>query len=203
MLSTERRIAMKDKVITIGREFGSGGKEIGQKLAEALGIPCYDKEIVEQVAIESGLLKEEVEKKGEYLSASGKMSTIFTLYNLYSNMTKDDIIWHAQVKVIKDLAEKGPCVIIGRCADYILRERNDVYNIFIYSDISKRIERISRLYKDISPEKLIKEKDKKRAAYYQHFTEMEWGDARHYDICLNSATLGIDKCVDIIATLEK
>ncbi len=194
---------MKDKVITIGREFGSGGKEIGQKLAEALGIPCYDKEIVEQVAIESGLLKEEVEKKGEYLSASGKMSTIFTLYNLYSNMTKDDIIWHAQVKVIKDLAEKGPCVIIGRCADYILRERNDVYNIFIYSDISKRIERISRLYKDISPEKLIKEKDKKRAAYYQHFTEMEWGDARHYDICLNSATLGIDKCVDIIATLEK
>lgn len=194
---------MKDKIITIGREFGSGGREIGVKLAETLGIPCYDKEIVEQVAIESGLLKEEIEKKGEYLSASGKMSTIFTLYNLYSNMTKDDIIWHAQVKVIKDLAEKGPCVIIGRCADYILRERNDVYNIFIYSDIDKRIERISKLYKDVSPEKLIKEKDKKRAAYYQHFTEMEWGEAKHYDICLNSAALGIDKCVDIIATLEK
>lgn len=194
---------MKDKIITIGREFGSGGKEIGMKLAEKLGIPCYDKEIVEQVAIESGLLKEEIEKKGEYLSASGKMSTIFTLYNLYSNMTKDDIIWHAQVKVIKELAEKGPCVIIGRCADYILRERKDVYNIFIYSDIDKRTERIANLYKDVSPEKLIKEKDKKRAAYYRHFTEMEWGEARHYDICLNSAALGIDKCVDIIATLEQ
>lgn len=202
MLSTERRIAMKNKIITIGREFGSGGKEIGKTVAEKLGIPCYDKEIVEQVAIESGLLREEVEKKGEYLSASGKMSTIFTLYNLYSNMTKDDIIWHAQVKVIKELAEKGPCVIIGRCADYILRERNDVYNIFIYSDKDKRVERIQKLYPEISAEKLIKDKDKKRAAYYQHFTEMEWGEARHYDLCLNSAALGIDKCVDIISTLE-
>lgn len=193
---------MKDKIITIGREFGSGGREIGMKLAEKLGIPCYDKEIVEQVAIESGFLKEEIEKKGEYLSASGKMSTIFTLYNLYSNMTKDDIIWHAQVKVIKQLAEKGPCVIIGRCADYILRERDDVYNIFIYSDTDKRTERIKKLYPDVSPEKLIKDKDKKRAAYYQHFTEMEWGEARHYDVCLNSAALGISKCVDIISTLE-
>ncbi len=192
---------MSNKIITIGREFGSGGKEIGQKVAKKLGIPCYDKEIVEQVAIESGLLKEEIEKKGEYLSASGKMSTIFTLYNLYSNMTKDDIIWHAQVKVIKDLAEKGPCVIIGRCADYILRERDDVDNIFVFSDRDKRIERIEKLYPDINAEKLIKEKDKKRAAYYQHFTEMEWGEARHYDLCLNSGKLGIDTCVNLIAQL--
>lgn len=193
---------MKDKIITIGREFGSGGKEIGHSLAKKLGIPCYDKEIVEQVAIESGLLKEEVEKKGEYLSASGKMSTIFTLYNLYSNMTKDDIIWHAQVKVIKELAEKGPCVIIGRCADFILRERDDVYNVFIYSDMDNRIERIKKLYPDVNPEKIIKDKDKKRSAYYAHFTEMEWGEARHYDLCLNSSALGIDKCVDIISALE-
>ena len=192
---------MYDKIITIGREFGSGGREIGEKLAEKLGIPCYDKEIVEQVAIESGLLREEVEKKGEYLSASGKMSTIFTLYNLYSNMTKDDIIWHAQVKVIKQLAEKGPCVIVGRCADYILRERNDVFNVFIYSDMDKRKERIAKIYPDIAPEKLIKEKDKKRAAYYQHFTEMEWGEARHYDICLNRGALGVDECVKVLSDL--
>lgn len=192
---------MYDKIITIGREFGSGGREIGEKLAKKLGIPCYDKEIVEQVAIESGLLKEEIEKKGEYLSASGKMSTIFTLYNLYSNMTKDDIIWHAQVKVINQLAEKGPCVIVGRCADYILRERNDVFNVFIYSDMDKRKERIAKLYPDIAPEKLIKEKDKKRAAYYRHFTEMEWGEARHYDICLNSGALGIDECVKVLSDL--
>lgn len=194
-------MAMYDKIITIGREFGSGGREIGEKLAKKLGIPCYDKEIVEQVAIESGLLKEEIEKKGEYLSASGKMSTIFTLYNLYSNMTKDDIIWHAQVKVINQLAEKGPCVIVGRCADYILRERNDVFNVFIYSDMDKRKERIAKLYPDIAPEKLIKEKDKKRAAYYRHFTEMEWGEARHYDICLNSGALGIDECVKVLSDL--
>lgn len=192
---------MYDKIITVGREFGSGGKEIARKVAEKLGIPCYDEEIVNKVAIESGLLKEEVEKKGEYLSTSGKMSTIFTLYNLYSNMTKDDIIWHAQVKVIKELAEEGPCVIVGRCADYVLRERSDVNSVFIYSDMDKRIERIANLYKDISPEKLIKEKDKKRAAYYQHFTEMEWGEARHYDICLNSGALGVDKCVEILSDL--
>lgn len=192
---------MHNKIITIGREFGSGGKEIGQKLAKKLGIPCYDKEIVEQAAVESGLLKEEIESKGEYLSASSKMSTLFTLHNLYSNMTKDDIIWHAQAKVIKQFAEKGPCVIVGRCADYILREREDVVNIFIFSDTDKRIERISKLYDVESPEKVIKDKDKKRAAYYKHFTEMEWGESRHYDICLNSGLLGIEKCVDVLSSL--
>lgn len=192
---------MHDKIITIGREFGSGGREIGVKLAEKLGIPCYDREIVERTAIESGLLKEEVEAKGEYLSAGGKMSTIFTLYNLYSNMTKDDIIWHAQSKVIKKIAEEGPCVIIGRCADYILRERDDVISVFVFSDKENRTERISKLYKDVSADKLIKEKDKKRAAYYSHFTEMEWGVARHYDICLDSGKLGIDKCVDILSEI--
>ncbi len=192
---------MHNKIITIGREYGSGGREIGRKLAEKLGIPCYDKEIVEQATIESGLLREEVETKGEYLSAGGKMSTIFTLYNLYSNMTKDDIIWHAQVKVIKQFAEKGPCVIVGRCADYILRERDDVVNVFVFSDMDKRIERISQLHPDQSPEKLIRDKDKKRAAYYKHFTEMEWGESRHYDICLNRGVLGIDKCVEILSDL--
>ncbi|MBQ7046361.1 MAG: cytidylate kinase-like family protein [Oscillospiraceae bacterium] len=192
---------MHNKIITIGREYGSGGREIGRKLAEKLGIPCYDKEIVEQATIESGLLREEVETKGEYLSAGGKMSTIFTLYNLYSNMTKDDIIWHAQVKVIKQFAEQGPCVIVGRCADYILRERDDVVNVFVFSDMDKRIERISKLHPNESPEKLIKDKDKKRAAYYKHFTEMEWGESRHYDICLNRGVLGIDKCVEILSDL--
>ena len=192
---------MHNKIITIGREFGSGGREIGQKLAKKLGVPCYDREIVEQATVESGLLKEEVEAKGEYLSTSGKMSTLFTLYNLYSNMTKDDIIWHAQVKVIKQLAEKGPCVIVGRCADYILRERDDVVNVFIFSDMDKRIERIAKLRDVESPEKAIKDKDKKRAAYYKHFTEMEWGESRHYDICLNSGLLGVEKCVDVLSSL--
>lgn len=194
---------MKTKIITIGREFGSGGRTIAKKVAEKLSIPCYDSEIIDEVSIKSGLLKEEIAKKGEHLSASGKMSTIFTLYNLYSNMTKDDIIWHTQKKVIEELAEKGPCVIVGRCADYILRERKDVVKIFIYADKQSRAERIVKNYGETneSPEKRIKDKDKKRAAYYEHFTEMTWGDPAHYDLCLNSGKLGIDKCVEIITSL--
>ncbi len=196
---------MKDKIITISREFGSGGRTVGRKVAERLGIPCYDKEIVEKVSIESGFVKEYIEDKGEYLSASGKMSTLFTLHHLYSNMSNEDIIWSAQVKVIKELAEKGPCVIVGRCADYILRERDDVVKVFIYADEASRAERIVRLYgeKTETPEKRLKEKDKKRTSYYQYYTDMKWGDPRHYDLCLNSGAIGVDKCVDIICTLEE
>lgn len=192
---------MYDKIITISREFGSAGHTIGKKVAEKLGIPCYDSEIVDKVALESGLLKELVEEKGEYLSAAGKISTSFTFYNLYSNMSKEDIIWAAQVKVIKELAEKGPCVIIGRCAEYILRERTDLLRVFICADMESRAERIVSVYgeKDESPEKRLKDKDKKRAAYYKYYTETEWGDPLCHDICLNSGTLGIDKCVEIIA----
>ncbi len=192
---------MQNKIITIGREYGSGGREIGEKLAKKLGIPCYDKEIVEQASIESGLLEEDIIEKGEHLSALSKLSSHFTLYNLYSNMTQNDLIWHAQAKAIKQLAEKGPCVIVGRCADYILRDRDDVVNVFIFSDMEKRIERIAQLHPEVSPEKFIRDIDKKRADYYKHFTEMVWGESRHYDICLNSGALGADKCVEILSDL--
>ncbi len=194
---------MSSKVITISREFGSAGRTIGKNVAEKLGIPCYDSEIVQQVAIKSGILAEKIADRGEELSASGKFSSIFTLYNLYSNMSKDDIIWHAQVKVINELADKGPCVIVGRCADYILRERKDLVRVFIYSDMKSRAERIVDVYgeKADTPEKRLRDKDKKRAAYYKQYTEMEFGDHSHYDLCLNSGKLGIDKCVEIISNL--
>ena len=194
---------MNNKIITIGREFGSGGRTIAKLVAEKLGIPCYDREIIDEVSVESGFLKEEIERKDEYLSATGKISSMFTLYNLYSNMTKDDIIWHAQVKVINELAKKGPCVIVGRCADYILRERDDIVRVFIYADEKSRAERIVKIYgeNNDSPENTIREKDKQRAEYYEHFTEMIWGDRKHYDICLDSGKLGIEKCAEIIANL--
>ena len=194
---------MSGKIITMSREFGSAGRTIGKMVAEKLGIPCYDSEIVQQVAIKSGILAEHIEERGENLSASGRFSSLFTLYNLYSNMSKDDIIWHAQVKVIKELAEKGPCVIVGRCADYILRENENLVKVFIYSDKETRKERIVNVYgeRTESPEKRLRDKDKSRAAYYKQYTEMEWGDPQHYDICLNSGKLGIDKCADIIANL--
>lgn len=194
---------MYDKIIAISREFGSGGRTVGKMVAERLKIPCYDGEIVDRVAADSGFIKTQIEEKGEYLSAAGKISTAFTLYNLYSNMNKEDVIWNAQVKVVKELAEKGPCVIVGRCADYILRERDDVIRVFICADIKSRAERIVRVYgerKD-SPEKRLKDKDKKRSAYYKYYTETEWGDPRFHDLCLNSGILGIEKCVDIIVNL--
>ena len=141
-----------DKIITIGREFGSGGAEIAKKLAEKLNIPCYDKDIIGKTAVETGLVESDVESREEFLSPARKIASHFTLYNLYSNMTKDDKIYFAQEKIIKNLADEGPCVIVGRCADYILRDRDDVVNVFIYSDFDKRVERIKALGVDIIAE---------------------------------------------------
>lgn len=190
-----------NKIITIGREFGSGGAEIAKKLAKKLNIPCYDKDIIGKTAVETGLVEADVENREEFLSPARKIASHFTLYNLYSNMTKDDKIYFAQQKIIRELAEKGPCVIVGRCADYILRDRNDVVNVFIYSDLDKRIERVKALGIDSNPEMFIKEKDEQREDYYSFFTEMDWGEPHHYDICLNSGKLGIDRCVEILSTL--
>ncbi len=190
-----------NKIITIGREFGSGGAEIAKKLAEKLNIPCYDKDIIGKTAVETGLVEDDIEKREEFLSPVRKIVSHFTLYNLYSNMTKDDKIYFAQEKIIKKLADEGPCVIVGRCADYILRDRDDVVNVFIYSDIDKRIERIRALGIDEDPQFFIKEKDEQREDYYNFFTDMDWGEPHHYDICLNSGMLGIDKCVEILSKL--
>lgn len=190
-----------DKIITIGREFGSGGAEIAKKLAEKLNIPCYDKDIIGKTAVETGLVESDVESREEFLSPARKIASHFTLYNLYSNMTKDDKIYFAQEKIIKNLANEGPCVIVGRCADYILRDRDDVVNVFIYSDFDKRVERIKALGVDEDPEFFIREKDEQREDYYNFFTDMDWGKPHHYDICLNSGMLGIDKCVDILSNL--
>ncbi len=190
-----------NKIITIGREFGSGGAEIAQKLAKKLNIPCYDKDIIGKTAVETGLVEADVEKREEYLSTASKLISHFTLYNLYSNMTKDDKIFFAQEKIIKQFAQEGPCVIVGRCADYILRDRDDVINVFICSDLEKRVERIKGLGVTDDPEFFIREKDEQREDYYNHFTEMDWGEPHHYDICLNSGALGIDKCVEILSTL--
>lgn len=190
-----------NKIITIGREFGSGGAEIARKLAKKLNIPCYDKDIIGKTAVETGLVEADVANREEYLSPARKIVSHFTLYNLYSNMTKDDKIYYAQEKIIRKLADEGPCVIVGRCADYILRNRDDVLNVFIYCDFDKRVERVKALGVEDNVEKFINEKDDQREDYYEFFTDMDWGEPHHYDICLNSGALGIDKCVDILSTL--
>lgn len=190
-----------NKIITIGREYASGGSLIAKKLSEKLDIPCYDKAIIGKTAVETGLVESDVKKYGEYLSTTRKIVSHFTLYNLYSNMTKDDKIFFAQEKIIKQLADEGPCIIVGRCADYILRERDNVIKVFIYSDFDNRIKRATELKMDDNPETFIKEKDEQREEYYNLFTDMKWGEPHHYDICLNSGALGFDKCVEILSDL--
>ena len=191
---------MANRIITISREFGSGGRTVGKRVAEKLGIPCYDAELVNKIAEESGYAKEYVEEQGEYTSG-GWLSTI--LSDRSNGLTNQDRLWSIQSRVITELAEQGPCVIVGRCADYVLREKADCLTVFIHASLEKRAERIVKEYgeTDESPEDRVKDKDKRRESYYRFYTDMKFGDARHYDLCLDSGELGLDKCVDIVVQL--
>ena len=190
---------MRNRVITISREFGSGGRTIGKKVAEKLGIPCYDAELIQQIAEESGYNADYIKEEGEYASG-GWLSTIFTDRTM--GLTNQDKLWTIQSRVIEELAGKGPCVIVGRCADYILRNKADCLNVFIHAT-EKRAERIVKEYGERaeSPEQRLKDKDKRRAAYHRFYTDMKWGHAQNYHLCLDSGELGIDKCVDLISQL--
>lgn len=189
---------MAVKIITISREFGSGGRTIGKTLASKLGIPCYDSEILDEVAQKSGFDKKYIAEKGEY--AHGTTFTGLFHSNYYYKSSNEDIIWSIQSEVINSLAEKGPCIIVGRCADYILRERDDLLRVFIHSDMESRAKRIVEVYGESSesPEKRLKDKDKKRASYYQFYTDRKWADPRNYDICLNSGLFGIETCAELL-----
>ena len=188
-----------NRIITISREFGSGGRTIGKRVAQELEIPCYDSELIEKIAVESGFHSDYVKEIGEY-SKSGFLS-VFS--SRAFGMTNEDYVWKVQCKIISELAEKGPCVIVGRCADYILRDKADCLRAFIHADIRFRADRIVKVYgeREESPEQRLKEKDKRRAAYHRFYTNMKWGHAQNYDITLNSGTLGIEKCVQILKDL--
>lgn len=189
---------MSIKYVTISREYGSGGREIGKKLADKLGIPFYDKEIIEQTAFKTGFAEEYVKKQGEYASARNWLEYSFSARNSYG-MSPEDYLWSKQREVIIDLANKGPCVIVGRCADYILRDRADVLNVFIHANNEYRKKRITEIYHDPGHrDKMLKDIDKKRSFNYKYYTEQEWGKSQNYDMTLDSATLGVDLCVDII-----
>lgn len=190
---------MKNRVITISRQFGSGGRTIGKEVAARLGIPCYDQELIEKIAGESGFAKEYVKDNEEGASHGSWIANAFTDRSIggYSNQ---DQLWLAQRKVILELAERESCVIVGRCADYILRDTADCLNVFIHADMGKRAKRIVEQYGERAekPEKRLRDKDKRRAAYYQFYTDWNWGDVENYHITLNSGVLGIDKCVEIL-----
>lgn len=195
---------MSKTIVTISREFGSGGRYIGKQLAEKLGIPFYDKEIIAKVAEKTGYAKEFIEKSGEYASSSSIFSYAF-VGRTSTGLSTDDYIFMAQRKIIQEIADQGSCVIVGRCADYILKDRDDVLNVFIYGDKPEKIKRLNLLYKMNEKEALaaIKEMDKKRSVNYQYCTDQKWGDRKNYDICLNSSSFGYDRCADIIEELMK
>ncbi len=191
-----------NRVVTISREFGSGGRTIGKRVAEDLGIPCFDHELLDRIAEKSGLAKEYIAERGEYTPKGGWLATAFADRSM-NGLSVQDYLWTVQRKLILEIAEKEPCVIVGRCADYILEGRANLLKVFIHADMKIRAERIVKLYgeRDDAPEKRLMDKDKRRSAYYHFYTDMEWGKAQNYHIALDSGALGIDRCVDIICSL--
>jgi len=195
---------MEKKIITISREFGSGGHTVGQMVAERLGIPFYDKELVDQIAVESGFAPKFVEEHGEHSPSSSLFSYAFApqgIPGVMNGLSTADFLWSIQCNVILQLAEKGPCVIVGRNADYILKDRPEAMHVFVYADVPFRAERIVKRYGESnkSPEARLNEKDKRRRVNYQHYTGRTWGQAQNYNMCLDTGTLGIEQCVDIIS----
>ena len=193
-----------NRIIAISRQFGSGGRTIGKEVVARLGIPCYDSELIDRIAAESGLAKEYVEKNGESAAAD-------SLYgNAVAGRDRDGQsvagkMWLAQKKVIADLAAAEPCVIVGRCADYILRDVADCMTVFVHASDEKRAERILSVYgeREESPVQRLHDKDKKRRAYYELYTGSDWGAAQNYALCLDSGKIGIDGCVNAITELYK
>lgn len=191
---------MENKIITISREFGSGGRYIGRLVAEKLGIPFYDKELIAKVAEKSGLAEEFVEKKGEYSPSKSMFAYGFVVRN---NMGEslEDYLHSIQRKIILELAEQESCVIIGRCADYILKDHPKRLNVFIYSTPEDKIQRIQEYLggnSEAEAKRMMRDMDKKRSINYNYYTDRKWGDVRHYSLALNSGELGLDRCVDLI-----
>jgi cytidylate kinase len=189
---------MKNTVITLGREFASGGSEIAGKVAEKLGIPLYNKELITLAAKKSGLTEEAIAASENRRSGS----LIYNLYMMGNTLPLADQVYILQSNVIRELAAKGPCVILGRCGDYVLREQPHVLRVFVFAPLEQRIcnaktrpgakDQADRLW-----ETEIAKHDRARSSYYNYYTENRWGEAKNYDLCLNAA-LGVDTCAALI-----
>ena len=204
----ERKVfCMKNQpIITIGRQYGSGGRYVAKLLAEKLGIPYYDKELLTEASKDSGICKELLES---YDEKQGK-NLLFSLISgaqvraepgsLYMDMPLNHKIFLAQFDTIRRIADEGPCVIVGRCADYVLRDHENVINVFIKAGTEQRIKRIIK-YNGADPiraEEILRKADKQRASYYNYYATGTWGDVSNYDLVVDTGTLGIEGCVDLI-----
>ena len=193
---------MAHTVITVGREYGSGGRLIAQKAAEALGIPFFDRSIINMAAEQTGL-------SADYIRRTEQQKTSSFLYNLYmstQSLPVNDQVFIAQSEVIRRVAAEGPCLIVGRCADYVLRNQPGVntLNLFIHAPMAERIQRVREEYKAQAPDMrlYILKQDKNRAAYYEHFTDGQWGKAQNYHLAVSSS-LGLETIVRLIADLMR
>lgn len=190
---------MKKRIITISREFGSGGRFIGEEVAKKLGIAYYDKNIINEIAEKSGLSPEYIQENAELSPKKGLFAYAFAGRDV-TGKSVEDMVYEAQRNVILELADKEPCVIIGRNADYILKDRDDVLNVFIHGGTPEKIQRITRLY-NVEEQKAVKmmvDIDKRRMVNYNFYTNQKWGKADNYTLCLNSSQLGYDRCEKII-----
>lgn len=190
---------MQRRIITISREFGSGGRFIGEKVAKKLGIAYYDKNIISQIAEESGLSSEYIQESAELSPKKGLFAYAFAGRDI-TGKSIEDIVYEAQRKVILEVAEKESCVMVGRNADFILQDRDDVLNVFIHGNMPEKTKRISRLYNVSEQEavKMMADVDKRRMINYNFYTEQRWGKASNYTLCLNSSQLGYERCEEII-----
>lgn len=195
---------MAKRIITISREFGSGGRFIGEKAAKKLGIAYYDKNIISHIAEESGLSPEYIQESAELSPKKGLFAYALAGRDI-TGKSVEDMVYEAQRKVILELAEKESCVIIGRNADFILKGRDDVLNVFIHGNMPEKIERICQLY-NVSEQdavKMMTDTDKRRMTNYNFYTDQRWGKASNYTLCLNSSQLGYNKCEEIIIECVK
>lgn len=198
---------MSHYVFTIGREFGSGGKDVGVALAKRLGIKCYDKELLKEASKESGYCAEIFENHDEKPTNSFLYSLVMDTYSFggyssapFLDMPLNHKIFLAQFDTIKKIAEKESCVIVGRCADYALADTPNCIHVFIHASLDYRMNRISKKL-DMPANKardMIQKTDKQRASYYNYYTSKKWGDSRSYHLTLDSEKIGVDGCVDLI-----
>lgn len=195
---------MDKKIITISREFGSGGRFIGEEVAKKLGFACYDKNIIGQIAEKSGLAPEYIRESAELSPKKGLFAYAFAGRDI-TGKSVEDLVYETQRKVILELTEKESCVIIGRNADFILKDRDDVLNVFIYGDLPEKVERICRLYHVSEQEavRMMMDIDKRRMTNYNFYTEQKWGKASNYTVCLNSSRIGYERCEEIIVGCVK
>lgn len=198
---------MANKIYTIGREFGSGGREVGEKLAAKLGIKLYDKELLQQAAKDSGFCEEIFENHDEKPTNSFLYSLVMDTYSVsgysaapFLDMPLNHKVFLAQFETIKKIAEKESCVIVGRCADYALSDNPNCINVFIHADMDIRIKNVSKNL-NITENKardIINKTDKQRASYYNYYTSKKWGDSKSYNLSLDAGKLGTDNCVEMI-----